>query len=136
KARTAFDPHLVCVLVVRSQAGECAATVNEFLNGADIGAEAPGYLALDIPARNVPTIPEERAAEGPHHLVETAWCRLDSGRPGFVVPLLKCLHEQMCACRSRRPRLQPNLGVNLNVRKPLSHLSQMQVEPFISAFVF
>ena len=29
-----------------------------------------GYLALDIPARNIPTISEERTAEGPHHPIE------------------------------------------------------------------
>src|SRR5262249_50619192 len=31
-----------------------------------------GYLALRIPARNVPTISKERTTEGPHHIVEDA----------------------------------------------------------------
>ena len=102
----------------------------------DIGAEDLSYLALNIPTGNIPTIPKERAAECPHHLIENAACKLASSCLEFVAPLLDRFHEQMGTCRSRGPSLQPDFGMNVNMRKPLCYLSQMRVEPFISAFVF
>jgi len=41
----------------------------------------------------------------------------------------------MRACRCRGARLQPNVWMNLDMRKSLRHLSQMRVEPVIFAFV-
>src|SRR5664280_1983291 len=41
----------------------------------------------------------------------------------------------MCTRRRRGARFQPNLWVNLDMRKPRRHLSQMRVEPVIFAFV-
>src|SRR6516164_1869821 len=41
----------------------------------------------------------------------------------------------MRASRARRAHFQPDVRVNINMRKPLCHLSQMRVEPLISAFV-
>jgi hypothetical protein len=49
--------------------------------------------------------------------------------------LLDSFHEQMRACRRRGASIQPNLWVNLDMRKPRRHLSQMGVEPVIFAFV-
>src|SRR5215470_11029246 len=41
----------------------------------------------------------------------------------------------MRASRARRAHFQPDVWVNLNMRKSICDLSQMRVEPFISAFV-
>src|SRR5262249_27109410 len=41
----------------------------------------------------------------------------------------------MRASRARRAHFQPDVWVNLNMRKSICDLSQMHVEPFISAFV-
>ena len=61
EARTAFDPHLVGILVVGGQPGERDASVYKLLDRANIDAEAFADLTSHIPARNVPTIPEEGA---------------------------------------------------------------------------
>jgi hypothetical protein len=135
EAGTAFDAHLVCALVVRSQIGECATAVNVLFNGSDIHAVGFGYLTLNIPARNVPTIAKKRTAERPKYIIEMASGRIGSHNFGFVFPLLDRFHEEMRACRSRGACLQPDLWVNLYVRKPLGHLTQVQVESIVSASV-
>ena len=65
EARTAFDPHLVGILVVGGQPGERDAKANKLLDRANIDAEAFADLTSHIPARNVPTIPEKRATGDP-----------------------------------------------------------------------
>jgi hypothetical protein len=95
EARTAFDSHLVGVLVVPSQACKGGATVNAGFNGADVGAKPLGDLALCIPMGNVPTISKKRAANAPHHLLEYARCGLTACNSGLALPLLDRCHEQM-----------------------------------------
>ena len=70
EARAAFYPHLVCVFVVRVQAGECGTIVNAMFNSANIGTAGFGYLTLNLPARNVPAVSEKRTAECPKYLIE------------------------------------------------------------------
>lgn len=41
----------------------------------------------------------------------------------------------MCACRCRGARLQPDVWMNLDMRKPLRRLSQMRIEPVIFSSV-
>ena len=93
EARTAFYPHLVCVLVVSSQPGERVTIVNALLDSDDIDAMGFCYLTLNVPSRNVPTVSEKRTAEVPQHLIENtlhigSLCHLRLG-----VPLLDRFHE-------------------------------------------
>ena len=79
---------------------------------------------------NVAAIFEERATERPHQLIESA-----GSAGGVIFALLHGPHKQMSACGSHRPRLEPNLRVNLDVGKFAGHLPQMRVEPLVSAFL-
>jgi hypothetical protein len=132
---TPFDAHLVCALVVRSQIGECCTAVNVLFDGNDIHATGFGYLTLNIPACNVPTIAKERAAERPKYIFEMASAKSGRRYSGVVFPLLDPFHEEMRACRRRGMSLQPNLRVNLYVGKPFGDLPQMQIERVISVSV-
>ena len=70
EAWTAFDAHLVGVLVVVSQSGKCGPIVNAFFNRAYIHAESFGQVALNVPTGDVAAISEKCTTEGPHHLIE------------------------------------------------------------------
>jgi hypothetical protein len=72
EAWTAFYPHLVSIVVVRIQAGECGTVVNALFDSSDVGTEGFGYLTLNIPARNVPAVSKKCTAESPKHLIENA----------------------------------------------------------------
>src|SRR5664280_1131591 len=95
EARTAFNPHLVSVLVVRSQPRECVTIVNALLDSYDIDAMGFCYLTLNVSARNVPAVSEKRTAEIPQYLIENAPRIRRSCHSINVVPLLDCFHEQM-----------------------------------------
>jgi hypothetical protein len=123
EAWTAFYSHLVSILLVGSQAGECGTIVNALFDSDYIDAKGFRYLTLNIPARNVPTVSEKRTAKRPKDLIEYAAGRMGSGHARLVIPLLHCFHEQMRAGRRRRARRQPNLWMNLDMRKPLGHLA-------------
>jgi hypothetical protein len=73
EAWTAFYPHFVSIVVVSIQAGGCGTIVNALFDSADIGTEGFGYLALNIPARNVPAVSKKCTAESPKHLIKNAF---------------------------------------------------------------
>src|ERR1700674_3033739 len=104
---------------------------------APISAPRASAISIGYPSEKCPDNPGRTHGGRPTSLARKCPVRSDSCRSRFVVPLgLDCFHEQMRARRSRRARVQPDLGVNLDMRKPLCHLSQMRIEPLISALVF
>ena len=93
EARTAFYPHLVCVLVVPRQLGKRVTIVNASLDSDDIDATGFCYLTLNVPSRNVPTVAEKRTAEIPQHLIKNA-PHVGSACPLRIgAPLLDRFHE-------------------------------------------
>ena len=115
--------------------GERSTIVHAAFDSDNIGAKGFGYLTLNFPASNVPAVSKKRTAEGPKDLIKNGPCRVGSCDLRLVFPPVKSFHEQMRTRRCRGARLQPNLWVDLDMRKPQRHLSQMRVEPYIPASV-
>ena len=73
--------------------GERDTIISALFDSDDIDAEGFGYLALNIPASDVPAVPKKRTAERPEYPIENAPCGMRFCNSRFVFPQLECFHE-------------------------------------------